>query len=293
MDLTGDANLSRLTGLGTGFFAGGNTNKVFNSVDNVSDSVKALNHIDDVTDVTKALDDVTDSTRTMKSFSDLMSPEDAARYNKFLENGSTAGLTPSEVKALQNVDDAIALNKVNYDDLLDVRRNSASIDNPARLEEIEVSFNYNSKLDESEFARQLKDQQNGMNRLTVQEYLDNRQNYIDQGRTIEGNFAQQVARENAYLDKVNELRKNGLSKYEAETLAKEWIDTQAALHNPDQVAGGKAENVDGLGDKRVNSSIGSQWRYRIDAVDEQIGKMAEYMTEAEKNSTYLNVKLTY
>jgi len=57
-----------------------------------------------------------------------MSPEDAARYNKFLENGSTAGLTQSEVKALQNVDDAIALNKVNYDDLLDVRRNSASIE---------------------------------------------------------------------------------------------------------------------------------------------------------------------
>ena len=106
MDLTGDANLSRLTGLGTGFFAGGKTNKVFNSVDNVSDSVKALNHIDDVTDVTKALDDVTDSRRTMKSFSDLMSPEDATRYiannekaffNEFSERASAAGLSDVQI----------------------------------------------------------------------------------------------------------------------------------------------------------------------------------------------------
>lgn len=107
-----------------------------------------------------------------------------------------------------------------------------------------------------------------MSRLTVQEYLDNRQKYIEQGRSLEGNSAQQVARENAYLDKVNELRKNVLSNDEAEAAASEWMDTQAALHNPDQVAGGKVEKVDGVGDKGINSSIGSQWRYRIDGVDE-------------------------
>lgn len=43
----------------------------------------------------------------------------------------------------------------------------------------------------------------------------------------------------------------------------------------------------------VNSSIGSHWRYRIDAVDEQIKIMTEGMTEAELNSTQLNVKLIY
>ena len=48
-----------------------------------------------------------------------------------------------------------------------------------------------------------------------------------------------------------------------------------------------------VGDKGVNSSIGSQWRYRIDGVDAQIKKMAESMSEAEKNSTYLNVKLAH
>ena len=50
------------------------------------------------------------------------------------------------------------------------------------------------------------------------------------------------------------------------------MDTQAAVHNPDQVAGGYASNVGGVGYKGVNSSIGSQWRYRIDDVDAQIKK---------------------
>lgn len=167
------------------------------------------------------------------------------------------------------------------------------LDEIKRIDEIKVEFNYNSKYDETEFARQLADQQKGMNELTVQEYLDNRQKYIEQGRAIESNAAQQAAREKAFVDKVDELQDAGLSLKEAEEQAQKWLDTQAALHNPDQVAGGHASNVGGVGDKDVNSSIGSQWRYRIDDVDAQIQKMSESMSEAERNSTYLNVNLIY
>lgn len=71
------------------------------------------------------------------------------------------------------------------------------------------------------------------------------------------------------------------------------VEQQAALHNPDQVAGGFADRIGGVGDTRINSSIGSQWRYRIDIVDEQINKMASEMTSDQLRSTYLNVKLTY
>ena len=172
-------------------------------------------------------------------------------------------------------------------------RHEDVLDEIKRIDEIEVEFNYNSKFDEAEFARQLADQQKGMNELTVREYLDNRQKYIEQGRAIESNAAQQAAREKAFVDKVDELQDAGLSLKEAEEQAEKWLDTQAALHNPDQVAGGYASNVGGVGDKGVNSSIGSQWRYRIDGVDAQIKKMAESMSEAEKNSTYLNVKLAH
>ncbi|MDG5471435.1 polymorphic toxin type 15 domain-containing protein [Jeotgalibacillus sp. ET6] len=42
----------------------------------------------------------------------------------------------------------------------------------------------------------------------------------------------------------------------------------------------------------VNLSIGSQWRYRIDIVDEQIKDLVKSMTPEQLKNTYLNVKLT-
>lgn len=84
-----------------------------------------------------------------------------------------------------------------------------------------------------------------------------------------------------------------MSLKEAETQAQNWLDTQAVLHNPDQIAGGNPLNIDGMGDKRINSSIGAQWKCRINGVDEEIQSMAENMTDAQRKSNCLNVKLTY
>ncbi|RIJ63131.1 polymorphic toxin type 15 domain-containing protein [Rummeliibacillus sp. POC4] len=167
------------------------------------------------------------------------------------------------------------------------------LDDVPRIKEIEVNFNRNVKHDSEEFARQLKDQEKGMNELTVDEYLKNRERYIAEGRALEGNVAQQTAREEAFSDKLAELMANGKSFDEAEKEAKEWLNTQAALHNPDQIAGGKPDKIGGMGHKGINSSIGSQWRYRIDVVDEQIREMARSMTPGQLKNTYLNVKLTH
>ncbi|MFL0253357.1 polymorphic toxin type 15 domain-containing protein, partial [Clostridium neuense] len=123
--------------------------------------------------------------------------------------------------------------------------------------EIEVNFNYKAKYDKAEFARQLTDQEAGMNKLTVDEYLKNRERYIEEGRSIEGNMAQQLAREEALTEKIDSLMNDGYSLSEAKQKAKEWLDTQAALHNPDQIAGGNPLNIGGMGDKGINSSIGS------------------------------------
>jgi Novel toxin 15 len=171
--------------------------------------------------------------------------------------------------------------------------NVRHLDDIPRIKEVEVNFKRNDKHDSEEFARQLKDQEKGMNELTVDEYLKNREKYIEQGRAIEGNAAQQAAREEAYVQKVNELQREGLTLSKAKKQAKAWLDTQAALHNPDQIAGGKAEVIGGMGDKRINSSIGSQWRYRIDIVDEQIKELAKSMTPEQLKNNYLNVKLTH
>lgn len=170
--------------------------------------------------------------------------------------------------------------------------NAKHLDDVPRLKEIEVNFNRNNKHDPEEFARQLKDQEKGMNELTVDEYLKNRERYIAEGRAIEGNAAQKMARQEALKDKIAELRRQGLSRTDATKQATEWLDKQAALHNPDQIAGGKVDIIGGLGDKRINSSIGSQWKYRIDVVDEQIRESAKNMAPEQLANTYLNVKLT-
>ena len=127
----------------------------------------------------------------------------------------------------------------------------------------------------------------------LRKYFDNPALTTDVIVGFPGETEEEFAESKAFVDKVDELQDAGLSLKEAEEQAEKWLDTQAALHNPDQVAGGYASNVGGVGDKGVNSSIGSQWRYRIDGVDAQIKKMAESMSEAEKNSTYLNVKLAH
>lgn len=97
-----------------------------------------------------------------------------------------------------------------------------------------------------------------MNGLTIEEYLKNRERYIEEGRDLEGNAAQKSARVKDYLDKVDVLRETGLSRKESEKQATVWINEQAALHNPDQIAGCNPLDIGGMGDKRVNSSLGSQ-----------------------------------
>lgn len=160
-----------------------------------------------------------------------------------------------------------------------------------RIDGIEVIFKRNAKHDSEEFTRQLKQQEEGMNSLTVEEYMKNRARYIAKGRSKEGNALQKAVRQNAYAEKVIELREKGCSPVKAEEEAKKWMNTKAALHGPDQVAGGNPEKIDGIGDAAINSSLGSQWKYRINEVDEKIAKAAEKMTEAERKNTYLNIKL--
>ncbi len=50
-----------------------------------------------------------------------MAPEDVERYLKFLEKGSTEGLTKAELEGIKKVDALLALNMVDYQDILDMR----------------------------------------------------------------------------------------------------------------------------------------------------------------------------
>lgn len=143
----------------------------------------------------------------------------------------------------------------------------------------------------AEFERQMQGQQDGMNQLTVEEFITNRDNYLRDGRSHEGTQAQRDYRAQVERDLINDYVDQGHSLEDARRMARADMAGQAALHDPDQIAGGHGTNITGMGDARVNSSIGSQWKDRIGSIDRQIREQAATMTEAERRATRLNVRL--
>ena len=121
-------------------------------------------------------------------------------------------------------------------------------------------------MDRKEFNRQLKGQERGINSQTIAENKANRENYqrrkdeTGDGRAPEADVAQRRAKEKAFQSRIStNMEKKNMSYGEAKKEAEEWMNGQAALHNPDQVAGGDPNKVSRMGNSRVNSSIGSQW----------------------------------
>jgi hypothetical protein len=139
-----------------------------------------------------------------------------------------------------------------------------------------------------EFERQLQGQEDGLNRLTVDEYLENianpvkrspkaaRQARKDLQDTLQARFQEDFSQSMDELDaEVAAIKK-----------AKETMSNLAGLHNPDLRAGGKDIIAD-FGDRQVNSSIGPQWRPKI----ANLKAAAESVPRSMRESTFINVKL--
>ena len=141
-----------------------------------------------------------------------------------------------------------------------------------------IEFNNKSGLDEKEFKKQLRDQQDGLCELTIDEYKKNREVYnkrkaeTGNGRDPDSAKYQTQAKKEAIATKTKEFRNQGYSKTEAETMAKKCASDKAALHTPDQIAGGFADRISGMGDSGINSSIGPQWNSK-----DRIGKLDTYI----------------
>jgi hypothetical protein len=175
-----------------------------------------------------------------------------------------------------------------------------------RIAEYSVEFTPNIDHDRVEFERQIDLQETGLNELSIAEFLANREAYLeraengDTGRDPAAAALQQEARELAISDwtaaRADELMASGVDFEEAydraDREANVWAATQAALHSPDQVAGGFADRITGLGDLRVNSSIGAQWKYRIANLEAAVRAASEGMTPQELANTLLNIRLT-
>ena len=125
-----------------------------------------------------------------------------------------------------------------------------------------------------EFNRQLKDQQDAINRMRTKDWLENRENFKNRDKSEYNKRAKQARdeyRESIKNDKYNEYRELGLSKKDALTKSEQFMKGKAALHNPDGIAGGKVDQIAGMGDSKVNSSIGSQWsKGRAASIENQI-----------------------
>ncbi len=161
-----------------------------------------------------------------------------------------------------------------------------------------------------ETDRQLKLQEDGINSLTVAEYEQSRDDFRANGR---GNGLDQRQTREEYEQYLLELyneryKKSGMSKTEAKQKSQETTNnimgTLAALHNPDQVAGGSQSKVPmEMGLQSVNSSIGTFWTKkpnddtmnesdrhltRVDSIDKAV---ADLPADTDKTQTRMNVKL--
>jgi len=159
---------------------------------------------------------------------------------------------------------------------------------------------------EKEFYKQLKAQEDGINKMTVGEYTANRKILKDltakhghkKAREIltNGGKAQEAARKKLSAEiseSIREsLKKQGIKGKKAEKIAEEHtqkqMDQLAALHDPDLIVGGN-DTISKVGNKNVNSSLGSQWAKdgRVNEIDKAAGKA---MTESGPE-TPMNVKL--
>lgn len=149
-----------------------------------------------------------------------------------------------------------------------------------------------------EMERQLAGQQDGLNNMTVQEYLDGRDAFeakklaTGSGRgsgapaartrkAYEADLRERLAHQYA-----NEGMKPALAEKQAAIDAAARMKTLAALHTPDMKAAGKNVTTD-VGDSQVNSSIGSQWKSRVGALDEA----ANAVPPAARATTRMNAVL--
>lgn len=158
--------------------------------------------------------------------------------------------------------------------------------------EIDMPYNPDASYDNEDFIGQAQMQEDGLNQMTVAEYLDNYENYRENGRSPEGTQMQEQYRDGLVVSNAYDMMEAdpSLSAEEAERLAAEELRGGAALHNPDQVAGGDPTEIHAYGSGRANSALGSMWGHgRADDMYQQIKEQTKGMTREEMENTHLNV----
>jgi Novel toxin 15/Domain of unknown function (DUF4157) len=149
-----------------------------------------------------------------------------------------------------------------------------------RMPGVSVTFECDSsQFDAAEYQDQLSGQQSGLNKLQVDKWAANRAAYVARaaaggsGRDPKGATAQKKFREQERTRIIAENIAAGMTPAKAEREAAKFMKTQAALHDPDQIAGGDPTKIKKLGSKYINSSIGSQWKTNVADMDKAVAKI--------------------
>lgn len=138
----------------------------------------------------------------------------------------------------------------------------------------------------TEYARQIRGQEDALNSLTVDQFMKARDSFDKLGRNpnakraqkqftkdfereVKQSIAERMRRENP------QLSDDAIDKMAAQqaTAARKGL---AALHEPDNVAGGyTSADPTRMGNANVNSSIGPSWNSRVEALDSWAAKAKE------------------
>jgi Novel toxin 15 len=141
-----------------------------------------------------------------------------------------------------------------------------------------IEFTCNTaKYNKTEYQGQLDGQAAGLNQIPLDKWTQRRQDYRDKGRPSEAAAAQEAARQ---------LKRDELAKTMTPAQVEKEMAKLAALHEPDLVAGGHY-TIAKLGNRFINSSIGSQWRTRVKDLDDAVAAVAV----ADHARTQMNAKL--
>lgn len=152
-------------------------------------------------------------------------------------------------------------------------------------------FKKNKNHDSAEYNRQYNEQMETLQDMSAADWLKNRVEYLENGRTPDSLRAQQAARDAARDNRISELldADDSLSYEDASTLASEWLSSRAALHRLDGIAGGDVTDISRVGDARVNSSLGSQWRSRVGDIDRAVVDFVKNNPGVNLNDVGINI----
>lgn len=210
--------------------AGDALGKGTKAVGTVSDTVKTTSNLVDAgSDLVKHGDELIETGGNLLSKGDEVAEfiGDSTRYGDGNFSSEQLELLESGNEVVKNIDNGL---------------NSPKNNN--------VVVEYSSHGDADEFARQLKEQQDGLNSMTAGEIKANIDNYRANGRPAEANTAIKEFRATNDVPSGNDV-----------------------THGPDMSIGGNADAITGYGDSGVNRSIGRQNGYRQDAIYDAVSNV--------------------